>query len=144
MHMMFNNTRFGHQVFSSGVDPLQQRCSMEIFNIVRVKALCRHLLEDLTAVRASIPPSKWNAQYQQNPTGEENAIIPRQWWQKWEKDSIPNLEYVIQSYDTAFSKRETADFSAITTWGVFRPQEAGGPRHLFCWTVRRTGGIFRN
>jgi predicted phage terminase large subunit-like protein len=81
-------------------------------------------------VKASIPPSKWNAQYQQNPTGEENAIIPREWWQKWEKDSIPNLEYVIQSYDTAFTKKETSDYSAITTWGVFYPEEAGGPPAL--------------
>jgi len=84
-------------------------------------------LEDLTAVKASIPPSKWNAQYQQNPTGEENAIIPREWWKKWEKEVVPQLQYVIQSYDTAFSKRETADFSAITTWGVFYPQEGGPP-----------------
>ncbi len=84
-------------------------------------------IEDLTAVRASIPPSKWNAQYQQNPTGEENAIIPRDWWKRWERDVVPQLEYVIQSYDTAFSKRETADFSAITTWGVFRPEEGGPP-----------------
>jgi predicted phage terminase large subunit-like protein len=87
-------------------------------------------LEDLNAVRASIPPSKWNAQYQQNPTGEENAIIPREWWKKWTRESVPNLEYVIQSYDTAFSKRTTADFSAITTWGVFRPNEIGGPPAL--------------
>jgi len=84
-------------------------------------------LEDLTAVKASIPPSKWNAQYQQNPTGEENAIIPREWWKTWEKEVVPQLQYVIQSYDTAFSKRETADFSAITTWGVFYPQEGGPP-----------------
>ena len=86
-------------------------------------------LEDLSAVRASIPPSKWNAQYQQNPTGEENAIIPREWWNKWEGKTVPQLQYVIQSYDTAFSKRETADFSAITTWGVFYPIEGEGP-HL--------------
>jgi len=84
-------------------------------------------LEDLTAVRASIPPSKWNAQYQQNPTGEENAIIPRDWWKRWEREVVPQLEYVIQSYDTAFSKRETADFSAITTWGVFHPDEGDAP-----------------
>ena len=84
-------------------------------------------LEDLTAVRASIPPSKWNAQYQQNPTGEENAIIPREWWNKWEQEQVPQLQYVIQSYDTAFSKRETSDFSAITTWGVFYPVEGEGP-----------------
>ncbi len=86
-------------------------------------------LEDLSAVRASIPPSKWNAQYQQNPTGDENAIIPREWWNKWEGKTVPQLQYVIQSYDTAFSKRETADFSAITTWGVFYPIEGEGP-HL--------------
>ena len=84
-------------------------------------------LEDLTAVRASIPPSKWNAQYQQNPTGEENAIIPREWWNKWEQEQVPQLQYVIQSYDTACSKRETSDFSAITTWGVFYPVEGEGP-----------------
>ena len=82
-------------------------------------------LEDLETVKASIPPRKWNAQYQQHPTGEESSILKREWWKRWEKTSIPSLEYVIQSYDTAFSKRETADYSAITTWGVFRPNEAG-------------------
>ena len=84
-------------------------------------------LDDLERVKASIPPSKWNAQYQQNPTGEDNAILKREWWQIWEKEKVPPLEYVIQSYDTAFSKRETADYSAITTWGVFRVDEGGPP-----------------
>ena len=80
-------------------------------------------LDDLEAVKASVPPSKWNAQYQQNPTNEESSILKREWWQKWEDTEVPKLEYVIQSYDTAFSKRETSDFSAITTWGVFYPEE---------------------
>ena len=44
-------------------------------------------------------------------------------WQPWEGENIPNLIHVIQSYDTAFSKKETADYSAITTWGVFYPDE---------------------
>ena len=38
-------------------------------------------------------------------------------------DWIPTLHHVIQSYDTAFLKKETADYSAITTWGVFYPDE---------------------
>ena len=87
-------------------------------------------LGDLTAVRASIPPSKWNAQYQQNPTGEENAIIKREWWKLWDKEAVPQLEYVIQSYDTAFSAKQTADYSAITTWGVFYPNEGGSGPNL--------------
>jgi len=87
-------------------------------------------LEDLIAVRASIPPSKWNAQYQQNPTGEENAIIKREWWKLWDKVAVPQLEFVIQSYDTAFSAKQTADYSAITTWGVFYPNEGGSGPNL--------------
>ena len=80
-------------------------------------------LEDLLAVKASAGIGKWNAQYMQNPTAEEGAIIKREWWRDWTKDYIPALEHVIQSYDTAFLKRETADYSAITTWGVFRESE---------------------
>ena len=93
-------------------------------------------LDDLTAVKASIPPSKWNAQYQQRPTGEENAIIKREWWQKWPKDELPPLMHVIQSYDTAFMKKETADYSAITTWGIFEPEE-GGPDNIVLLDAQR-------
>ena len=35
----------------------------------------------------------------------------------------PPCSYIIQSYDTAFSKNDRADFSAITTWGIFTPVE---------------------
>ena len=72
--------------------------------------------EELESVKASIPVMKWNAQYQQNPTSEEGAIIKREWWNIWTKDEPPACHYIIQSYDTAFSKKETADYSAITTW----------------------------
>jgi len=80
-------------------------------------------LEELEAVKASVSILKWNAQYQQNPTAAEGSIIKREWWKPWEKDSLPPLMHVIQSYDTAFMKKETADYSAITTWGVFKPSE---------------------
>jgi|TARA_E500000318_G_scaffold81396_1_gene76656 predicted phage terminase large subunit-like protein len=79
--------------------------------------------EELESVKASISIAKWNAQWQQNPTAEEGAIIKREWWQQWEKSQMPGLMHVIQSYDTAFSKKETADYSAITTWGIFMPDE---------------------
>ena len=79
--------------------------------------------QDLLAVKAALPISKWNAQWQQTPTAEEGAIFKREWWQMYNGETIPALDYVIQSYDTAYTKKETADFSAITTWGVFRPDE---------------------
>ena len=84
-------------------------------------------LEDLEGVKASIPLSKWNAQYMQNPTSEEGALIKREWWRAWEDDELPPLQHVIQSYDTAFMKKQSADYSAITTWGVFRENEDSPP-----------------
>ena len=82
-------------------------------------------LRDLEAVRASIPLSKWNAQYQQTPTNEGSAIIKREWWRVWSRPKVPPLKYVIQSYDTAYGKSTTSDYSAITTWGVFNVGEYG-------------------
>ena len=82
-------------------------------------------MDGLMGVKASIPVSKWNAQWMQNPVAEEGALIKRDWWQEWEKEETPQLQYIIQSYDTAFSKKETADYSAITTWGVFSPDDDG-------------------
>ena len=82
-------------------------------------------LEELKGVKASIPVGKWNAQYMQNPTAEEGAIIKREWWNTWDKDIPPSCSYIIQSYDTAFSKSDRADYSAITTWGIFHHDETG-------------------
>ena len=59
----------------------------------------------------------------QDPTSEEGAIIKRHWWKDWTEERVPVLRHVIQSYDTAYSKKETADYSAITTWGIFQPKE---------------------
>jgi predicted phage terminase large subunit-like protein len=83
--------------------------------------------EELEGVKASISIGKWNAQWMQNPTAEEGSLIKREWWKVWEKDAIPPLQHIIQSYDTAFLKKETADYSAITTWGVFQPNDDSPP-----------------
>ena len=90
----------------------------------------------LLSIKASLPASKWNAQWQQQPTSSESAIIKREWWKMWDKPKIPPLKYILQSYDTAFSKKQTADCSAITTWGVFQPEE-GGPDHVVLLDAQR-------
>jgi len=92
--------------------------------------------EELLKVKASLSPGKWNAQWQQNPVSEETAMIKREWWQEWEHEDIPKLDYIIQSYDTAFSKKETADYSAITTWGVFEPH-SNGEQHLIMLDAKK-------
>ena len=83
-------------------------------------------LQELEAIKAEIPVSKWNAQYQQNPTSEEGALIKREWWNEWEYDEPPMCQAILQSWDTAFLKTQRSDYSACTTWGIFYHQDING------------------
>ena len=94
------------------------------------------VIEELEKVKMSIGLKKWNAQWQQQPTNDDGAILKRDWWRRWNKDEPPACEYVIQTYDTAYSKKETADFSVIATWGVFHPSADSGP-NLILLSVKK-------
>jgi predicted phage terminase large subunit-like protein len=86
-------------------------------------------LPALEALKSELPVSKWEAQYQQNPTSEEGAIIKRDQWMIWEEKRAPPCSYIIQSWDTAFEKNNRADYSACTTWGIFdHPDKHGNLR----------------
>lgn len=79
--------------------------------------------------KGGMDPQYWNAQYMQNPVSDNAAIISRKMWRIWPKESPPSCEYVIQSWDTAFEEKTSADFSACTTWGVwYEEDEATGRR----------------
>jgi predicted phage terminase large subunit-like protein len=96
-------------------------------------------LEELKATRAALPVSKWKAQYQQQPTSEEGAIIKRENWKRWGSDAEecpadhlrgawnnlepPPCEFIMLSVDTALTKTQRADYSAFTTWGVFKADD---------------------
>lgn len=75
--------------------------------------------DEILAIKDELPISKWMAQYQQQPTAEEGALVKREWWKRWTATEPPPVEFVIQCWDTAFEKTQRADYSACTTWGVF-------------------------
>tara|TARA_R100001594_G_scaffold18418_5_gene36559 strand:- start:2103 stop:3650 length:1548 start_codon:yes stop_codon:yes gene_type:complete len=76
-------------------------------------------LDALLRTKASMPTFQWNAQYQQQPTAEEASIVKREWWGSWEPDDPPSCEYIIMSLDAAAETHNRADYTALTTWGVF-------------------------
>ena len=80
-------------------------------------------VDELLALKEELPAYKWNAQYQQKPTGEEGALVKRDWWRLWEGERAPACEFIIQSWDTAYTKNQRSDYSACTTWGVFHRDE---------------------
>lgn len=76
-------------------------------------------LEYLKSKKAGMDAQYWNSQYMQNPVSDHAAIISRKMWKVWQHEKPPIVEFVIQSWDTAYEEKTTADFSACTTWGVF-------------------------
>jgi len=80
-------------------------------------------LEELLAKKQALDVRYWNAQYLQNPTSEEGALIKREWWNIWEKDMPPQCEFTIMSLDAAQEANNRADYNALTTWGVFFNEE---------------------
>ena len=93
-------------------EPIQKPLWPEFFDI-----------EALLRTKASMHAFQWNAQYQQEPTAEEAAIVKREWWNEWERETPPKCEYIIMSLDSAAEKHNRADYTALTTWGVFLNEE---------------------
>ena len=86
-------------------------------------------IEELLAKKASLDNYMWQAQYQQNPTSDETAIIGRGQWQVWEKEKPPETDFIIMAVDTACLAKTTADYSAIVLFGVFQ-NEGDGNSHV--------------
>lgn len=76
-------------------------------------------LDALLATKAAISLQKWNSQFMQLPTSEEGAIVKRSDWMRWDEDDPPEIDFVLQTVDTAFEKNQRADYSVIATWGIF-------------------------
>lgn len=82
-------------------------------------------LESLLRTKASMSHIlwQWNAQYMQNPTASESAIIKREWIKWWPHEDPPKVDFIVQSYDTALTTKTRSDYSVCQTWGVFFHEE---------------------
>jgi len=81
------------------------------------------LKQDESEIRRHNGSKYWESLYMQNPVPEEGGILKKAWFNMWDETEPPNCDFVIQTMDTAFSTRNTADFSVIQTWGIFNTVE---------------------
>lgn len=80
-------------------------------------------------LQQTLGPYAFSAQYQQSPTPRGGGLIKEAWWQVHQvikKETggyrfVPDIEpiFVLASLDTAFSEKETNDYSAMTVWAVY-------------------------
>ena len=66
---------------------------------------------------------------------EDGKVVSRDMFKLWPANkAFPKFEFIIQSYDCAFSEKTYNDPTAMTTWGVFKPLD--GPMSVLlidCW-----------
>ena len=66
---------------------------------------------------------------------EDGKVVSRDMFKLWPAHkAFPKFEYIVQSYDCAFSEKEHNDPTAMTTWGIFKPLD--GPMSVLlidCW-----------
>ena len=83
--------------------------------------------------------------YQQEVLGEivdleDGKVVGRDMFKLYPHDKpFPKFEFIVQSYDCAFTDKEYNDPSAMTTWGVFKPLD--GPMSVLlldCWAEHLT------
>ncbi|MCA6108126.1 hypothetical protein [Bradyrhizobium cenepequi] len=71
-------------------------------------------------------------QMQQSPVPRGGQILKREYWQLWEAEKYPAVEFILASLDTAYGEKEENDFSALTIWGIFR-DKMDRPRAMLMW-----------
>jgi predicted phage terminase large subunit-like protein len=95
--------------------------------------------------RNQLEQYKGSKLYQQEVMGEivdleDGKVVSRDMFQLWPANkAFPKFEYIIQSYDCAFTDKEHNDPTAMTTWGVFKPLD--GPMSVLlidCWAEHLT------
>jgi predicted phage terminase large subunit-like protein len=94
-------------------------------------------LDALLRTKASMPVFQWNAQYQQEPTAEEASLVKREWWNTWKEDKPPACEYIIMSLDAAAETHNRADYTALTTWGVFLNEHDGNYNIILLNSIKK-------
>lgn len=96
-------------------------------------------VEQLLAKKEGMFPQFWAAQYMQEPTSEEGALVKREWWRVWPSDKPPKCTFILQSWDTAHGKNDSADPSGCQTWGIFPNEDEGNDQLILldAWTGRK-------
>lgn len=58
-------------------------------------------------------------QLEQSPKPKGGGVVKYAWWNAWEREAYPPMDFILASLDTAFTEKTENDYSAMTVWGVF-------------------------
>lgn len=90
--------------------------------------------EELTNLKMMLGTYASSGQLQQDPTPSGGGILKTQYIELWPHDKgLPQFEYIVQSYDTAFSEKTSGDPTACTVWAVFTHENTRNVMLIDAW-----------
>lgn len=76
--------------------------------------------EEITRLKQLLGTYGASGQLQQDPTPSEGGILKTKFFNLWPADkALPQFEYILQSYDCAFTEKTSGDPTACTVWAIF-------------------------
>ncbi len=97
----------------------------------------RDTAEVIKQIKREMGSYGYAAQYQQRPAPLEGGMIKKHWFKLYQYNELPDIEYIIQSWDTALTANDNSNYSACTTWGVFLDRyDNENVILLSCWRDR--------
>jgi predicted phage terminase large subunit-like protein len=75
--------------------------------------------EEVRSLEVALGPMIANGQLQQRPEPAGGGVIKRDYWQLWEREAFPPMDFILASLDTAYTIKTSNDYSALSIWGVF-------------------------
>ncbi len=118
-----------HLVLPGRYDPKRRFCTSigwEDPRLVEGELLWPEKFSERSLARLELTMGPWTfaGQIQQAPQPKGGGIIKDEWWQTWEAPQFPMFDYICAMVDTAFTKDEMNDPSAMIVWGVFTDDAA--------------------
>lgn len=77
----------------------------------------RFPVEQLSEKKKAVGSYWWSAMYQQRPVPLEGGFFKSNWVQFFNPEHVPDMDIVVQSWDTAQTKSSTSDFVVGQVWG---------------------------
>lgn len=106
--------------------------------------------DEVEKLKKDLGSFAFNGQYQQAPTPRGGGIVKCKWWKIYPEYQevmdddgkpvmpleYPTMDFIIASLDSAYTKKEENDYSALTVWGLWRKDSAPKVMLMAGWKER--------
>lgn len=131
-HILEDIGGWEHLMIPAEFDGVHRKTSLGVYDPRKKKGelICpeRFGEKEITDLKQLLGVYGTAGQLQQDPTPSEGGILKTNFIKLWPHDEgLPPFEYILQSYDCAFTEKTTGDPTACTVWAVFTHN---GDRHI--------------